>query len=91
MVKTVSVADVCGRFEELADEVRERGDGYIVEKDGQPLVAVVPVEQLRSWESGREELFAVIHEIHERNKDAGPGEIERDIEDALREVRKRHR
>ena len=89
MTKTVNVVVVCERLDEILDEVRERGNPYVIERDGKPVAAVVPVEQLERAERARKEFFEIVDRIHERNKDVDPEEIERDIEAALEEVRKR--
>ncbi len=61
----------------------------MIERDGKPMAAVVPLEQFERAEKARERFFALVDEIHERNKDVDPEVVEREVEAAIRETRKR--
>jgi prevent-host-death family protein len=91
MTKTVSTADMCEKLDEILEQVRERGDRYVIERDGKPVAAVVPFEQFERVEKARERFSALVEKIHERNKDVDPEVVEREVEAAIRETRKRRR
>ena len=58
MVRRVSARDARARFEELTDEVRDTGEPVIVEKEGQPAVAMVSLQDFDALEGSRRERAA---------------------------------
>jgi len=78
-----------GNLGQILEEVYYRGDEYIIERAGKPMAAVVPVEQYEQWRKEREELFALVDRVRERNREVAPEEIERDIAAAVSAARKR--
>lgn len=69
MKQTVGVTEARNRLGELVDQVRYRGDTVVLMKSGKPAAAIVPFELLEQWQKERETLFAVVKEVHERNRD----------------------
>ena len=49
MTKTISAVDARHGLGQLMNEVSLRGDHYIIERAGKPVVAVVPVEEFQAW------------------------------------------
>ncbi len=49
MTKTISAVDARHRLGQLMSEVQLRGDHYIIERAGKPVVAVIPVEDFEAW------------------------------------------
>ena len=66
MEKTVSTQDAPQRFGELLQEVTDRGDRYVVERDGVPLAVVVPFALYRQWKRRREAFFQEMRETTDR-------------------------
>jgi len=66
MEKTVSSQDAPGRFGDLLQEVSDKGDRYVVERDGVPLAAVVPFALYSQWKRRRQDLFDRMRETAER-------------------------
>lgn len=66
MEKTVSSQDAPGRFGDLLQEVSDKGDRYVVERDGVPLAAVVPFALYSQWKRRRQALFDRMRETAER-------------------------
>lgn len=50
MVRRISAREARTRFAELTDRVRYTGEPIIVEKQGQPFVAVVTVDDLEAFQ-----------------------------------------
>ncbi len=77
---------------ELASEVQTSGDQYVIEDDGEEIAAVVPISYLKDREKEREEarrrFFAILDKSWERNKDVDPEQVERDVAEAVKAVRK---
>ncbi len=89
MVKTVSAMKARGNLGQILEEVYYRGDQYIIERAGKPMAVVVPVEQYEQWRKEREEFFTLVDKLRERNRDADPEVVARDVAAAVRAARKR--
>jgi prevent-host-death family protein len=66
MEKTVSSQDAPQRFSDLLQEVSDKGDRYVVERDGVPLAAVVPFALYSQWKHRRKSFFQQMRETAER-------------------------
>ncbi len=86
MLKKVSAQKARQNFGELMDEVRLRGDRYIVNRGEKPLVAVIPVEEYLAWEQARERLYSRIVELRERNRNEDALQLENEIRQAIAAV-----
>ena len=91
MEKTISALDARRRLGELLEEVYYKGNQFIVERAGKPMAAVVPIKHYRQWRKKRDELFAVIDEVRQRNQDTPSEEIEAKVAEAVREAREDRR
>ena len=86
MLKKISAQKARQNFGELMDEVRLRGDRYIVNRGEKPLVAVIPVEEYVAWEQARERLYKRILELREKNRQQESNELEAQIKQAIEAV-----
>lgn len=66
MEKTVSSRDAPGCFGDLLQGVSDKGDCYVVERDGVPLSAVVPFALYSQWKRRRAGFFEQIRETADR-------------------------
>jgi prevent-host-death family protein len=87
MLKKISAQKARQRFGEMMDEVRLRGDRYIVERGNRPMVAVIPVEEYVTWEKIRERLYEKIRQIREKNKGVDSEVLESEIKKAVEAAR----
>ncbi len=87
MVRQLGVTQARKDLARIIDEVRYKGENYIIVRHGQPAAAVVPIEVFRQWEKEREELFATIRRIQASNRAAEPDEVIQDVLEAQRAVR----
>ena len=83
MLKKISAQKARQKFGELMDEVRLRGDRYIVERGNKPMVAVIPVEEYIAWGQVRERLYAKIEMIRKRNQSVDSEVLESEIREAV--------
>jgi len=83
MLKKISAQKARQRFGEMMDEVRLRGDRYIVERGNRPMVAVIPVEEYVTWEKIRERLYEKVRQIRERNQGIDSEVLESEIREAV--------
>lgn len=86
MEKTVSSQDAPEQFGDLLQEVSNKGDRYVVERDGVPLAAVVPFALYSQWKRRREDFFDQMRETADR-ADLSETEALRLIDAAKRAVR----
>ncbi len=86
MLKKISAQKARQNFGEVMDEVRLRGDRYIVNRGEKPLVAVIPVEEYLAWEQARERLYSRILELRERNRMQDAEQLEVEIRQAVAAV-----
>lgn len=87
MVKRMSAKDARNHFSQILGMVHYGKDTVIVEKQGKPVVAVIDIERYEKWMAEREARFKVFDEIRARNLDKDPAEVEKDIAEAIAEVR----
>ena len=86
MLKKISAQKARQNFGELMDEVRLRGDRYIVNRGEKPLVAVIPVEEYVAWEQARERLYSRIVQMRQANAERESSLLDQQIKEALEAV-----
>ena len=95
MKRKISAGEARTRLGELLEAVYYRGDEVVIERAGKPMAVVIPAARYAAMERSRQQSFdrmwEFIERVHERNKDVPPEEIERDIEEAIAEVRREMR
>ena len=77
---------------ELFDELElHQGDYVEITRRGDQLIVRPKVVMDRDKEQAKERLFKLLDRIHARNKNVAPKEVEREIAQAIQEVRKNRR
>lgn len=66
MEKVIAAFDARRQFGRLINDVVVKGDTYVVERHGEPVAAVVPLEVYEQWKRQREAFFARWQEVAER-------------------------
>ena len=88
MVKRrISAVEVRKRLGEILESVYYRGDEVVIERAGKAMAVVIPAGRYEAMERSRERLFELIEENWERNKDIPYKDIEREVRQAVGEVR----
>ena len=87
MQKKLGLTEARGKLSEIVNGVLYDRDTYIISKQGKPAAAVVPIDILERWQAERDQLFEVIAEVHEQNKDVDPDELMEVILEAQQAVR----
>jgi prevent-host-death family protein len=75
------------QFGKLLQNVAAKGDTYVVERHGEPVAAVVPIEVYEQWKQQRSEFFARWRQAAER-ADLAPDEADKLAKEAVRAVRR---
>lgn len=86
MEKTVSAYEARRNFGKVLNDVAGKGDRIVVEKHGEPVAVVVPVEVYKQWQVAREEFFDWLRQVSERIN-ADEHEADALIEEAIQAVR----
>ena len=87
MKRRVSAVEARKRLGEILEGVYYRGDEVIIERAGKAMAAVIPVARYAAMERSAERLSELIEKNWERNKDIPYEEIEREVQQAVEEVR----
>ncbi|HLZ10761.1 MAG TPA: type II toxin-antitoxin system prevent-host-death family antitoxin [Chloroflexota bacterium] len=66
MEKSVGAFEIRRQFGRILQEVAVKGDSYIVERHGEPVAVVVPVDVYEQWKRGREAFFERMNLAAER-------------------------
>ena len=61
MEKTVGAFEIRRNLVKVLQDIAARGDKYIVERHGEPVAVVVPVEVYEQWKQSRSRLFDQLH------------------------------
>jgi prevent-host-death family protein len=87
MEKTVGALEARRTFDKVLAEVATHGDRVIVERNGEPVAAVVPIRIYNKWKRDREAFFEGIETIAER-ANVSEGEAEALVQEAIKAVRR---
>jgi prevent-host-death family protein len=85
--RKVSAVEARKRLGEILEGVYYRGDEVVIERAGKPMAVVIPAGRSETMERSRERLFELIEKNWERNKGSSYEEVQREVEQAIREVR----
>jgi prevent-host-death family protein len=84
----MSVREARANFSDLTNSVYYTKEPVIVEKNGRPVAVVINPEEYERWQQGQRERFMeLVREIQDLNAGADPEEVQRDIDEAVEEVR----
>lgn len=87
MKRRISAVEARKRLGEILESVYYRGDEVVIERAGKAMAVVIPSERYKAMERSRERFFALIEKNWAQNKDTPYGEIERDVQQAIEEIR----
>ena len=87
MEKMIGLTEARKQFSGIVNEVMYQGDTYVIEKQGKPAAAVVPMDVYEQWRRRRERFFDLIRDVQEQNLDVDAASIMQDVLDAQQAVR----
>lgn len=90
MLKTVNAVKARQNLGQLINEVYLKDDQYIIERDGKPMVALVPLKHLERWLKQKEKDFEVFEQIRGKNKKVKRKKLEKDVILAIQSIRRTH-
>ena len=89
MLKKISAMKARQNLGQIMNEVAIRGDDYIIERAGKPIVAIIDMERYQRIEEDRQEALQAVRSIWSKMDGADAEEVEGIIEEAIRAARKR--
>jgi prevent-host-death family protein len=87
MYKTISALKARQNLGQVMNEVALKGDDYVIERAGKPLVAIIPMEK---YQSLRQEMGAFFESLSKMRANLRR-EDERNMDSLVREAVKSHR
>ncbi|MBN1139224.1 MAG: type II toxin-antitoxin system Phd/YefM family antitoxin [Anaerolineae bacterium] len=91
MERTYSAAEARANFSQLITEAGYAGRETIIQRNNRPIAVILGYEEylaLRRQAGERAARFTVYDEIRARNAEAEPEQVEADVAEALRAVRR---
>lgn len=95
MAKNVSAVKARQQLGSLLNEVKLKGASIVIERDGKPMAALVPLERYEEMERRRNESFDRLEQLSERIRERrarigkSDEELQEDIDRAASDVRGR--
>ena len=86
MEKTIGAFEVRRQFGKMLTGILAGGDRYIIERHGEPVAVLVPLELYEQWQRGRERFFDNIEAVAGQ-VNLAPEEADELVREAIREVR----
>ena len=88
MYKKISALKARQNLGQVMNEVAIKGDDYIIERAGKPLVAVIPIEKYQSLQQEIGEFFEALSKMRTNLKGKDEEEMDVLVEKAVRSYRK---
>ena len=76
---------------QVMNEVAIKGDDYIIERAGKPLVAIISIEKYQMMQQERGQALEALYEVWDRMRAEDPDVIESTVAEAVRAVRDKTR
>ena len=83
MLRKISAVKVRQNLGEVMNEVALRGDDYIIERAGKPLVAIIPMEKYRKLQKDLEDFYGDVKAFQEKAKGVDSKVVDEAIEEAI--------
>jgi prevent-host-death family protein len=88
MERIIGAFEARRQFGRILQEVVGRGDKYVVERHGEPVAALVPIEVYEQWKRRREAFFDQMEEVAAR-ANLSPEDADALAQEAVQAVRAR--
>ena len=89
--KTIPALEARTQLGQIMKDVQSGRVRVLVEKSGVPMVGIISADEFERVIAEREARFAVIDRVRRRLPNVSDTEIQRDVREALKQVRRRRR
>ncbi len=86
--RAINALKVRKNLGEILEEVYYKGTHFVIKRGEKPMAVLISMPDYEAYLKQHEEDFKVFDEIRKQNKDKRAEEIEKDVEEAIRAVRK---
>ena len=83
MEKIINALKVRQNLGTLLNEVLLKNDQFIIERNGKPMAAVIPVWQFKQWKANRKAFFRMIDQVRQKNRRVNQKTIESESTEAI--------
>lgn len=90
-IKTVPALEARTQFGRILKDVQGGQVRVLVEKSGVPMVGIISAQEFQQLITEREARFEVVDRIRRRLPSVPEREVQRDVREALKQVRRRRR
>jgi len=87
MLKKISAMKARQNLGQIMNEVSLKGDDYIIERAGKPLVAVVSMEKFQTLQKDKDAAMSALEQIWGKIKNEGPKSIAKTVNEAVKAAR----
>jgi len=88
MQKKISAMKARQNLGQIMNEVAIRGDDYIVERAGKPLVAIIDMDKYQQLQEDRDQALEAVRSVWSKREGGDAEEVEGIIKEAVRATRK---
>jgi prevent-host-death family protein len=88
MYKKISALKARQNLGQVMNEVALKGDDYIIERAGKPLVAVIPIEKYQSLQHEIEEFFQALSQMRANLKEKDEKDVDALVDEAVQSYKK---
>ena len=89
-LKTIQAYEARQRLGELLEEVFYKHTQVLIQRGRKPMAVVISPEEYEAYRKQRTEDFRIFDEIRAQTKRVSTKEVEQDVEQAVKAVRKGH-
>jgi antitoxin (DNA-binding transcriptional repressor) of toxin-antitoxin stability system len=82
MTRTINATRARQNLGVLLTEVFAKNDQFIIERNGRPMAAIIPVWQFEQWNVKREAFFGMISKVRYRNRKASERVLHKETREA---------
>jgi prevent-host-death family protein len=90
-IKTVPALEARTQFGQILKDVQSGQVRVLVEKSGVPMAGIISAQEFQQLITEREARFEVVDRIRRRLPSVPERELQRDVREALKQVRRRRR
>lgn len=90
MVKYVSLDKADKKIKDFLKEFDIAKDEYVLEMGGKPMLKMVSPSEERTLKQAKKKLLSTLEKIWDKNKDFTDEKVEKDVEEAVKAVRKQY-
>lgn len=88
MTKELTALKVRGNLGEILEKVYYQGDEYIIKRGKKPMAVLIPLDEFENYKKQRKTDMKVFDKIRAKARGYTAKEIEADVKEAIKAVRK---